>query len=217
MFTTQEPSAVVTRRSPTVIQDSTNDSQRSANRRSLSGKLRNLFRKSSSSPTRTVDYDRSLPVQQSTTTASSIRYSSASPVSVRSASEAPQLRAPTINWPFGKKKNKTSKTESTPKTSKKKSKDKQKTTPISAPPPPMEISLPVYQQGNQSSIQGEVFVPRTPEPVYSNTQRIRLTPSTTYDEPGTARGFRDYTTVDQHQPYQVIKSNIEIVRFRFFL
>lgn len=204
MFNTQDPSPVVTRRSPTVIEDSANGSQRSANRRSLSGKLRNLFRKNSTSPTRTSDYGRSLP-PPTTAISSSIRQSSASPVSVRSTSEAPQLRAPTINWSFGKKKNKPPKTPTTPKSNKKKSKDKQKNIPASAPP--MEISPPIYQQGNQSSIQGEVFVPRTPEPIYNNAQRIYSTSPTAYNDPSTARGFRDYAIVDQRQSYQQVSDS----------
>jgi hypothetical protein len=187
MYAKENPSPVITRRSQMSTEDTGNNAQRNTNRRSLSGRLRNLFRKDSPSPNRTPSNDR---YPQTT----SIRQTSTSPASDRSSSEAPQLRAPTVNWPFGKKKTKLSTTESTAKPSKKKIKSNQKKT--HAPTPPLEISGPIYRQENQTSIQGQHFTPRTPELERGSTGRSQI-PSTY--ELSTAKGFRDYVVIDQTQ------------------
>jgi len=72
----------------------------------------------------------------------------------------------------------------------------------------MEISSPIYQQGNQTSIQGQYFTPRTPELIHGSTGRPQ--PSSNY-EVTAAKGFRDYVVIDQTQ--QVRSSVIRLVLF----
>jgi hypothetical protein len=199
IYTKQNPSPVVTRRAPMSTEDTANNTQRNTNRRSLSARLRNLFRRNSSSPIRSPSNDRS---PQTT----SVRQTSSSPVSGKSSTEAPHLRAPTVNWPFGKKKKRLSTTKSTPKTSKKKIKSNQKKN--QAPTLHVEISSPIYQQENQTSIQGQNFTPRTPEFVHGSTGTPQ--PSSTY-EVTTTKGFRDYAIITQTP--QVRSSVIRLIFF----
>lgn len=199
IYAKQNPSPVVTRRAPMSTEDTANNTQRNTNRRSLSARLRNLFRRNSSSPIRSPSNDRS---PQTT----SVRQTSSSPVSGKSSTEAPHLRAPTVNWPFGKKKKKLSTTKSTPKTSKKKIKSNQKKNQASTLH--VEISNPIYQPENQTSIQGQNFTPRTPEFVHGSTGRPQ--PSSTY-EVTTTKGFRDYAIITQTP--QVRSSVIRLIFF----
>jgi hypothetical protein len=196
IYAKQNPSPAVTRRTPISIENTENGS-----RHSLSGKLRNLFRKNSSSPNRIPSNDRPPPT-------TSVRQSSASPASGQSSTEAPHLRAPTFNWPFGKKKTKLSTTTSTPTTSKKKKKDSRKTN--QTPVRPIEISSPIYQQENPTtSMHGQYFTPRTPELVHDSSERLQS--SSSYEV--TTKGFRDYVIIDQTRQYQqVITLVIRLIR-----
>jgi hypothetical protein len=209
LYAQQNPSPVVTSRSQMTIEDIGNSSQRTSNRRSLSGKIRSLFRRDSPSPNRTIKSDRRPPPPpppQSTTT-TTVRQVSVSPASSRPSSEAPHLRAPIVHWPFGKKKTKLSATTSTPTTSKKKIKVSRKKN--QAPTPPLEISSPIYQQETQTSIQGQYFTPRTPELVHDSTGRLQSTSSyealTPSYEVSTKKGFRDYVVIDQSQQSQHVR------------
>ena len=106
-YPTQDATPTVTRR-PLQMQENTGSaSQRSGNRRSLSVKLRDLFRKDSSASNRPVNNRRS--------PTSPARHSSSSPVAT---SDATHLHAPSIPWPFGKKKSNSSTTVNTSKTNK---------------------------------------------------------------------------------------------------
>ncbi|CAF0819671.1 unnamed protein product [Adineta ricciae] len=190
-YPTQDATPTVTRR-PLQMQENTGSaSQRSGNRRSLSVKLRDLFRKDSSASNRPPNDQRS--------PTSPARHSSSSPVAT---SEATHFQTPRIPWPFGKK-SKSSTTMNTSKTNKikvkkEKGKIKQPTT--------ATISSPVYEQENQStSIYGQHFVPRSPNFEHSTNERMQTStmyqPSTTT----TAKGFRDYTVIDQTRyPQQVM-------------
>lgn len=183
VFTSEDSSSVQTRRLPMRTAELENNSQPTHNRRSLSGKFRNLFRKSSSSPSRSM-------------TNSEVRQTSPSPTGTRTAVEAPHLRAPLIKWPFGKKK--TASTDPTPK-------DKPKRRNKRNNVPPLEISSPIYQQDQQSSIHGQNFVPRTPEATHNSIGRTQSPIS--YEN--STKGFRDYMIIDQTQ--QVYPSNSDIV------
>jgi hypothetical protein len=187
VFGKQNPSPAVTRRAPVSNEDPSNRSQRS-----LSSKLRNLFRKKSPSPNRTTNNDGRPPPAP-------LRQRSPSPRSGKPSTDAPHLQAPTVGWPFGKKK---AKSPSTPKPNKKKNKDNR--TPNQIIVPPMEISRPYYEQENQTSIRGQNFVPRTPEYAYNDNGRLQS--SSSY-EPSTAKGFRDYVVIDQTQPYQQVRTS----------
>ena len=144
VYTNEDSLAIQTRRLPMRTAELENSSQPPQNRRSLSGKFRNLFRKSSSSPSRSV-------------TNSEVRQTSPSPT--RTAVEAPHLRAPLIRWPFGKKKS----TSTAPNAKRKNKKTNY---------PPMEISTPIYQEERPTTIYGENFVLRTPELTESVAGRI---------------------------------------------
>lgn len=159
-----------------------NGTQPTNNRRSLSGKFRNLFRKSSSSPSRPVNNNEGRPPQ------APVRQLSPSPS--RSATEAPHLRAPLVKWPFGRKKNKTTDTTTT----KEKTKRKNKKTPI-------EISTPIHDEEHQTSIRGQNFVPRTPEIAHGGTGRTHS--SSSYDI--NTKGFRDYMVIDHTKPLQQVE------------
>jgi len=188
------PSPAVTRRPPVANENTGNASQRTADRRSLSVKLRDLFRKESS----TSNTNRgSSPV--------AARQSSSSPGTGQPATEAPHLRAPIVQWPFGKKKTNTSTT------SKKKIKDGQKTKKTKVPP--TTISSPIYEQENQTSIYGQNFVPRSPVLVHGNTERIQS--SSSYEVPPT-NGYRDYAINDQIQQSRQVKSLITRVILSFY-
>jgi hypothetical protein len=189
MYDNRNYSPAVTRPPPTSIDDTGNNSQHPANRRSLSDKLRNIFRGNSSSPNRTASNDRHPPPP----TTPSVRQGSTTPNSGQSSTDAPRLNAPIVHWPFGKKKSKLPATANTPTTNKKKIKASRKTNQTSS----MEISNPIYQDENQSSIHGQVFSPRTPEQVHRNNERYQ-SPSSNY-EISTSKGFRDYAFTDQPQ------------------
>jgi hypothetical protein len=200
IYINQNPTPVVTRRSPTSMEDTGNNPQRAPNRRSLSGKLRNIFRRnSSSSPNRATSNDRRSP------TIPAGRQGASTPTSGKSSTDAPHLQAPSVPRLFGKKKSKLPATASTPTTSKKKIKASQKKN--QAPAPPMEISSPIYQQENQTFIQGQVFSPRTPELVHSSTERLQSSSSSAYEGTTTAKGFRDYVVIDQTQYSQQVRLN----------
>ncbi|CAF1129970.1 unnamed protein product [Rotaria sp. Silwood1] len=199
IFDQQNSSPVVARRPPISNEDIGNSSQRSVNRRSLSDRLRNLFRKDSSSPNRSASNDRRVPT-------SSVRQTSSSPEPNRSSTGTPGLRAPAVYWPFGKKKAKLSTTPSTPKTSKKKTKDNRKTKQSTVPP--IEISSPIYVQDNRTSRYSQNFDSRTPEYVHDNNEGLQ--PSTNYDTL-TRQGYRDYMLIDEtRQSQQTIVPDVDV-------
>jgi hypothetical protein len=203
IYANQNITPVVSRRSPTTMEDTGYNPQRANNRRGLGDRIRNIFgRNSSSSPNRAASNDRRPP------TTSTVRQGASSPTSGKSSTDAPQLHAPTVPKLFGKKKSKLPATASTPTTSKKKIKASQKTNP--APTAPMEISSPIYHQETPTSIQGQLFSPRTPELVHSSTERLQSSSSSTYENTAT-RGFRDYIIIDQTQyPSQVRLSTFSL-------
>lgn len=177
VFTQQEPSPVQTRRVQMRTVELENTAQPTNNRRSLSGKFRNLFRKSSASPSRSA-------------TISEVRPRQPSPSPSRPATEAPHLRAPLVKWPFGRKKNKT--TDAT--TTKEKNKRKNKKT-------PMEISTPIHEEQYPTSIHGQNFVPRTPELNHGGTGRTHS--SSSYDT--NTKGFRDFMVIDHTKSSDQVK------------
>jgi hypothetical protein len=188
VFSQQNSSTVQTRRTPTRNDDTENNPQPSANRRSLSSKFRSLFQKNSS-PDRTTNNDR-LPSPPPP------RQTSASPEIIRASTEAPHLRAPLISWPLGKKKTTTTTTDN-----KKKPKNIRKMKQKSQPPPPtIEISSPVYVEDHQTSIRGQNFVPRTPELSHGVTGRTQS--STSYETE--TKGFRDYVVIDHPKGSQQV-------------
>ncbi|CAF2084845.1 unnamed protein product [Rotaria magnacalcarata] len=192
LFNQETSSPSVIRRTPMSNEDTSNNSQRAANRRSLSDKIRNLFRKDSTSPNRSASNDRR-PVTKPA------RQTSPSP-------EAPGLQAPTVHWPFSKKKAKVAATTSTSTTNKKKTKDGRKTK--QTPTTSMEISSPIYVQDNRTAIYGQNFVPRTPELVYGSYEGIQT--STNYDGT-TTKGPRNYTVVDETRQYQqVVAPDVDV-------
>jgi hypothetical protein len=199
VFTKQEPSPVVTRRQPATHAES-GGSQRSTNRRSLSGKLRSLFSKSSPSPNRTTVVDERPP-----------RPRSPSPEPGPPA-DVPHLRAPLVNWSFGKKKTKpagtTNVSSTTSKTKTKVSRKSKQKPPI--PPPPLEISAPIYQEERQTSIRGQNFVPRTPDLTHGAGSNGRKQSSSSYETSAT-KGFRGYMIIDgTQQPPQAIVPDVEV-------
>ena len=192
IYAEQIPSSVQTRRAP-IRNDEVEDPP---NRRSLSGKFRNFFRKNSSSPTRSTAYSEGRSPRNST------RGRSRSPSPIRAAIEAPHLRAPVINWPFGKKKQKSTGTTSD------KPKRKENRRSRKSLPPSIEISHPIYEpqqpQQHQTSIRGQNFVPRTPELTHGSAAAGgRIQSSSGYDTP--TKGFRDYTVIDNTKSYQQVK------------
>ena len=182
IYVEQTPSSFQARRAP-IRNDEVDEPP---NRRSLSGKFRNFFRKNSSSPTRSTAYSEGRSPRNST------RGRSSSPSPIRAAVEAPHLRAPVINWPFGKKKAKLSGTTSD-KPKRKENRRSRKSLPAS-----VEISHPIYEQEHQTSIRGQNFVPRTPEV----PQAGRIPSSSGYDTP--TKGFRDYTVIDTTKSFQQV-------------
>jgi hypothetical protein len=184
-FSEPNSSPIQTRRAPTKNEDKEKNSQR----RSLSGKFRNLFRKNSSSPNRSVNNEARLPPPVPS------RQRSASPEPIRTSTEAPHLRAPIVHWPFGKKKTKLT----APASEKTKPKQSQKSKKTSAPP--MEISSPIYEQEHQTSIRGQNFVPRTPELTHGVVGRTQS--SSSYET--TTKGFRDYLIIDKTKLSEQVK------------
>jgi hypothetical protein len=191
IYAKQNPSPAVIRRPPVPNDDTGNTSQPTANRRSLSDKLRGLFRKDSSSPNRATSTDR-----RSTTTP--VRQTSSSPGPSKTSTEAPHLRTPSVNWPFGKKKTSTS---TTTKTKTKKDNRKKNQDAV----PSMVISSPIYQQEIQTSINGENFVRRSPELVNGSTGRGQS--SSSYEVTPT-KGYRDYVVIDQTQQSQQVRLSV---------
>ena len=189
VFANKNTSTSGTRRAPTTNPDTYNTSQRTTNKRSLSDRIRNMFRKRSTSTNRPASNERRAP-------------SASSPSPSRSSTDAAQLRAPAISLPFGKKKNK----ENTPTTlspaSKKKTKDTRKDRQSNATS--MEISSPIYPSDNRTSIYGQNFVPRTPEFGYGGTG-ARSQSSSNY-EVRTTSGFRDHMVINDTRQSQQVKS-----------
>ena len=200
IYAKQNPSPAVIRRPPVPNDDTDTNSQRTPNRRSLSDKLRGLFRKDSASPNRTTSTDR-----RSTTTP--VRQTSSSPGPSKSATEAPHLRTPSVNWPFGKKKTTTPTTTKTKIKTKKDNRNKNQNA-----VPSMEISSPIYQQEIQTSIHGENFVRRSPELVHGSTGRGQS--SSSYEVTTTTKGYRDYVVIDQPQQVRLsVTRSIFITHF----
>ncbi|CAF0839779.1 unnamed protein product [Rotaria sp. Silwood1] len=194
-FSKQNSSPGPTRRTRTRNEYNENNPQHNANHRSLSGKFRNLFRKSSSSPNRTTNNTERPPLAPA-------RQRSQSPQVKSASTEAPHLRAPLVSWPFGKKRAKSPAT-TNGKTKTKGGRKTKKTT-----VPPLEISNPIYQQEYQTSIHGQNFVPRTPELSHGSTGRTHS--SSNYET--TTKGFRDYMVIDNTKPsQQVIVHDADII------
>lgn len=196
IFDNQSTTPTAPRRSPTYVEDTSNVPRRTSSRNSLSDRLKNAFRRGSSSPNRTASNDRR-PVSTISTTP---QYPPTT-TSGKSSPDTPQLRAPTISWPFGKKKSKSPTAVPTPKTSKKKTKAPQQPNPNSMST--MEISAPIYLQDNQPAYQRETFPPRTPETMRNTSERYS-TLSPDYDGSST-RGFRDYVVIDQSQQSRQVR------------
>lgn len=189
VFANKNTSTSGTRRAPTTNPDPYNTSQRTTNKRSLSDRIRNMFRKRSTSTNRPASNERRAP-------------SASSPSPSRSSTDAAQLRAPAINLPFGKKKNKENTTPTTlSPASKKKTKDTRKNKQNN--PTSMEISSPIYPSDNRTSIYGQNFVPRTPEFGYGGTG-ARSQSSSTY-EARTTSGFRDHMVINDTRQSQQVK------------
>ncbi|CAF1094527.1 unnamed protein product [Rotaria sordida] len=195
-FSKQNSSSGSTHRTQTRYENNENNSQHNGNRRSLSGKFRNLFRKTSASPNRTTNNGERLPPPAST------RQRSLSPEVKSAATEPSYLRAPLVSWPFRKKKSKSPATING-KTKTTGSRKTKKTT-----VPPLEISGPIYQQEYQTSIHGQNFVPRTPEHSYGSTGR----PHSASNYETTTKGFRDYMIIDHAKSsQQVIVPDTDII------
>lgn len=170
MFNEQNRSPSATYRTPISDEEIGYNAQRTTNRRSLSDKLRSIFRRDSPSPNRSASNDRHVPTK-------SARQSSLSPQPTASSVEAPHLQAPATYWPFGKKKSKTSASASATPASKTKMKGNRKTKhPTEAE---MEISNPIFDRSNPTSIYGQNFVPRTPEPDYRRSDGLQ--PSSSFE------------------------------------
>ena len=99
-----------------------------------------------------------------------------SPIRSTATAESPQLRAPAVRWP-AKKTNKKN----------------------SDPPRPMEISNPINPY--PSTIRGETFVPRTPEPGYASNERRQS--SSSYSRRTPTTGFREQQMIIDDRPRQV--------------
>lgn len=192
VFTKTDSATLTTRRAPTAAAEAEtpSSSQQTAGRRSLSGKFRNLFRKNSPSPKRRVTMDeRSEPRPQSS---SSTRQTSSSEP-VRTSLETPQLRTPTISWPFGKKTKGTTTANTNSSTStkgktKSPKKYKQKGTPstYASTQGPIEDVRPLPYPDS---------VARRPmDPTMNLTERP---PSYPNYELTPTKGFRDYMVLDQ--------------------
>lgn len=188
-----------TRRPPTA---NNNQSQRNTERRSISSKFRNLFRKNSTSTGRSVSND-DLSRTRST---SNIRATEAEHERT-SVPDSPQLRAPLVVWPFGKKTKTTTTSDST-----KNSKTKTK--------PPKKNKAPMATNGVTSN---PIIIDNTrrfsdPETVprrstdFTSSAVERISSSINYEPPPT-RGFRDYMVIDHAKPHgQVNRKSIFIIR-----
>ena len=161
VFNKQSASPASTRRTPTVTADV--DPQRTAGRRSLSGKFRSLFRRNSQSPKRAASNVQDLP-----------------PPVVRSRSpsipetETPQLRAPTVVWPFGKKAKGTA----------------------SPPPPSTKSKVKISRKSKKKP--APVIVDEVRRATTEFTpQPVERTPSFPSYEATPTKGFRDYMIIGQ--------------------
>ena len=191
IFTKKNASPVQTRRAATTNEDTISGSERTANRRSLSGKFRSLFRKNSASPQRSTSNDARPP-------SAPTRPRSPSPEPSRTSTDAPHLRAPTVKWTFGKK-SKLPTTPSPPTSTKNKSKAIRKKKQRAAVP--MEISSPIPEPVHQISTYDQYGVRRTPDHGRLGTERMSV--SSTYDGTET-KGFRDYMVIDQRRQYEQV-------------
>lgn len=196
VLTKENLSPIEPRRAPLRNADSEMNSQRPSNRRSLSGKFRSLFRKSSPSPNRSTT-NTTERVQSSST-----RRRSPSPETVHASTEAPHLRPPLVSWSFGKKKNKSSGSAS------EKVKKKETRKPTKTSTPGAQIPAPIHPEIHQTSIRGENFVPRTPELPHGTTGRTQ-TFSTIHET--TTKGFRDYMVIDTTKSTQRVSDPISFV------
>ncbi|CAF4445973.1 unnamed protein product [Rotaria socialis] len=190
IFSKQNPSPVQTRRTQT-----RNENAHKANdRRSLSGKFRNLFRKNSASPTRTITNPEHL---QPAPPARAYQQST-SPETISASTEAPQLRAPSVSWSFGKKKAKspTRKDESTSGKTKTKTKTKDSKKNKKVTITPLDISSPMHHQQQQREYQISMhdpnFVLKTPE--FPHGSIGRMNSASPYET--TTKGFRDFMVID---------------------
>lgn len=195
IFDNQNATPTAPRRSPTYVEDTSNVPRRTSSRSSISDRLKNVFRRSSPSPNRTASNDR-----RPMSTISTDPQNRPTTTSGKPSNDAPQLRAPTISWPFGKKKSKSSSGNPTPKTSKKKAKAPQQSNLNSTST--MEISAPVYSQTNQR----ETFHPRTPETMRNTSERYA--PLAPDYEGSSTRGFRDYVVIDKTQYSQQVRLSL---------
>lgn len=201
VYPKQTDSPVQTRRAPVQYENvqnnnniNNNNNIHHNNRRSLSGKFRSLFRKSSSSPNRTTNNVERPPPPQP------MYQHSTSPTTMPASTEAPQLRTPTVNWPFGKKKTKSPPVPNPSTNGKTKTKANKKTKKTTLTP--LEISSPIPQQEYQPSTYGQNFTSRTPEVGYGTTGRTHS--SLNYET--ATKGFRDYVVIDHVKSPQQVKS-----------
>ena len=191
----QNPSPAVTRRVPVTSEVTSNGSQRGSKQRSLSGRLRTLFRRDSSSANRPASNDRFPPT-------TSTRQVSSSPEPIKSSAETSQFRVPIVKWPFSRRKGKLSATTPTPENSKAKAKKNRKA--IKSKSPTMEISSPLYEQENRD---GQNFVPRSLQTEYSSYEGLRS--SSDYDVT-TPKGFRNHlgmNLIPQSQQVRISDKN----------
>ena len=133
-------------------------------KRSLSERFRNLFRRDPSSKNRARSNDKRRGSPTRTTT--------------NTISESPQLRTPKVNWSLGKKKTPT-KTNSTKITTQ--------------PLPPFEISAPIINtsvNNYRTDIQGEHFVPRSPQTTYDSIEILHPSAANSMRTPTTTRPNR---------------------------
>ncbi|CAF1194372.1 unnamed protein product [Adineta ricciae] len=199
MFSEQNSTTIQTRRTPNRNDETANvsNSQQQKNHRSLSGKFRNLFRKGSTSPNPNTRIERVPSPPPLATT----RQRSPSPETLRTSTDSPLLRAPIVEWPFGKKKTRSPSEPSIKTKSKNSRKSKKKSIPTTEPTAPVRID-----EYEPSIYNHQTYVPRTPEFTYSGTGRVQSTSS--YET--TTKGFRDYTTIENSKTSpQVITTNID--------
>ena len=186
LFHKQTSSPVETRRNPTANTENGTGTLRSTGGRSISSKFRNMFRKNSTSPSRTASTS-DLTVTKSTRPPKSSR--SRSP-KTSPEPESPRLRAPIVVWPFGKK-SKSASTTTPPTATKSKSKLSRKNKSKSRPGE--EISRPMPIEIMQNSTVSDVRYRRSADFTSGSTER--LSSSVPYEMPPT-RGFRDFTIID---------------------
>lgn len=149
-FYNQSSPAPSKRTAQAINEQNTMSSQPTIKKRSLSDRIRNIFRRDASSKSRETSRERT----------------SKSPGRNQTVPSSPQLRAPGFSWSNGKTKNGT--------TSSKSSKTKRK----NEQPSVIEISDPInYRFENDTRIQGENYVPRTPQTAHDNREYIQSSSS----------------------------------------